>query len=150
MNSTSLKDILEVLKQRRTHCRELLDLSRRQNRVIDASDYTSLLSILGQKQRVLMRLDELKRRRPDLGEQWELLRNSGPETARRECEEVISEIEAILAELMQSEKDGADELNQRRETTRQQLETIAQGVHINETYRDNVAPFSHRFLDTNR
>jgi hypothetical protein len=150
MSLTTLNDILEVLKQRRAHCRELLDLSRRQNRVIDASDYTSLLSILGQKQRVLVRLDELKHRHPELGERWERLREAGPATVRRECGEIISEIEAILAELMQTEKDGADELSQRRETTRRQLESIAQGVHINETYRDNVAPFSHRFLDLNR
>jgi benzoyl-CoA reductase/2-hydroxyglutaryl-CoA dehydratase subunit BcrC/BadD/HgdB len=150
MSLTTLNDILEVLKQRRAHCRELLDLSRRQNRVIDASDYTSLLSILGQKQRVLVRLDELKHRHPELGERWESVREAGPATVRRECSEIISEIEAILAELMQTEKAGADELSQRRETTRRQLESIAQGVHINEIYRDNVAPFSHRFLDLNR
>jgi len=150
MSPTTLNDILEVLKQRRTHCRELLDLSRRQNRVIEASDYTSLLSILGQKQRILGRLDDLKRRHPELGPQWDVLRDAGPATVRRQCDELISEIEAILAELMQTEKDGADELGQRREATRRQLESIAQGVHINETYRDNVAPFSHRFLDINR
>ena len=150
MSLTTLNDILEVLKQRRTYCRELLDLSRRQNRVIEASDYTSLLSILGQKQRVLVQLDDLKHRHPELGDQWERLREGGPAPVRRDCTEIISEIEAILAELMQTEKDGADELGQRRETTRRQLQSIAQGVHINDTYRDNVAPFSHRFLDTNR
>jgi benzoyl-CoA reductase/2-hydroxyglutaryl-CoA dehydratase subunit BcrC/BadD/HgdB len=150
MTLTSLNDIFNVLKERRTHCRELLDLSRRQNRVIDANDYSTLLNILGHKQRLLGRLDELKRRHPELGQQWQILREAGPATLRRECDEVISEIEAILAELMQTEKDGADELSQRRDATRRQLESIAQGIHINETYRDNVAPYSHRFLDINR
>jgi benzoyl-CoA reductase/2-hydroxyglutaryl-CoA dehydratase subunit BcrC/BadD/HgdB len=150
MTLTSLNDILNVLKERRTHCRELLDLSRRQNRVIDANDYSTLLNILGHKQRLLGRLDELKRRHPELGQQWQILREAGPATLRRECDEVISEIEAILAELMQTEKDDADELSQRRDATRRQLESIAQGIHINETYRDNVAPYSHRFLDLNR
>jgi flagellar FlgN protein len=150
MSLTTLNEILDVLKRRRTHCRELLDLSRRQNRIIEANDYTSLLNILGQKQRILSRLDDLKRRHPELGDQWTALRDAGPLAVRRECDEVISEIEAILAELMQTEKDGADDLSQRRDATRRQLESIAQGVHINETYRDNVAPFSHRFLDLNR
>jgi hypothetical protein len=150
MTLTNLNEILKVLKERRTHCRELLDLSRRQSRIIEANDYTSLLNILGQKQRLLGRLDDLKRRHPELGRQWETLRDAGPEPIRRECDEVISEIEAILAELMQTEKDGADELSQRRDATRRQLESIAQGIHINETYRDNVAPYSHRFLDINR
>jgi hypothetical protein len=150
MSLMTLNDILEILKRRRTHCRELLDLSRRQNRIIEASDYTSLLNILGQKQRILGRLDALKRRHPDLRSQWETLRDAGPPAVRRECEEVIAAIEAILAELTQTEKDGAEELIQRREATRRQLESIAQGVHVNETYRDNIAPLSHRFLDTNR
>jgi hypothetical protein len=150
MTLATLNDILDVLKHRRTHCRELLDLSRRQNRVIDMSDYSSLLGILGQKQRILGRLDELKRRYPDLGRQWASLRETGQPDVRRDCEAIISETEAILAELVQTEKDGAEELSQRRDATRKQLESIAQGVHINETYRDNIAPFSHRFLDLNR
>ena len=69
MTLTNLNDILQVLKERRTHCRELLDLSRRQNRVIEANDYSTLLNILGHKQRLLGRLDELKRRHPELGQE---------------------------------------------------------------------------------
>jgi hypothetical protein len=124
-------------------------MSRRQNRVIDASDYSSLLVVLGQKQRVLGRLDEIKRRYPELGRQWATLRETGLPSLRRDCEQIISETEAILAELVQTEKDGAEQLCQRRDATRRQLESIAQGVHVNETYRDNIAPLSHRFLDIN-
>lgn len=150
MSLDTLEDILDILKHRQAHCRELLELSRRQNHVIDASDYSSLLGILGQKQRILGRLDELKRRYPGLGQQWTALRETGVPRIRQECEGIISETEAILAELVQTEKEGADQLCERRETTRRQLEAIAQGFHVNETYLDNVAPFSHRFLDTNR
>jgi hypothetical protein len=150
MSLSTLEDILEILKHRRAHCRDLLELSQRQNRVIDASDFSSLLVVLGQKQRLLGRLDEIKRRYPELGRQWSALRETGLPSVRRDCEAIISETEAILAELVQTEKDGAEHLQQRRDATRQQLETIAQGVHVNETYRDNVAPLSHRFLDVNR
>jgi hypothetical protein len=150
MSLSNLDDILDVLKHRRTHCQDLLNLSQRQNQVIDASDYSSLLGVLGQKQRILGRLDEINRRYPELGRQWAALRETGIAGVRRECEGVISETEAILAELVQTEKDGAEQLGQRRDATRRQLESIAQGVHVNETYRDNIAPFSHRFLDINR
>lgn len=150
MSLSNLDDILDVLKHRRTHCQDLLNLSQRQNRVIDASDYSSLLGVLGQKQRILGRLDEINRRYPELGRQWAALRETGIASVRRECEGVISESEAILAELVQTEKEGAEQLGQRRDATRRQLESIAQGVHVNETYRDNIAPFSHRFLDINR
>lgn len=150
MSLATLHDILQVLKQRRTHCRDLLVLSRRQNSMIDASDYSSLLGILGQKQRALARLDELKRQYPELSRQWKTLRETGPDGPRHECQAVISETEAILAELVETEKNGADELSQRRDATRKQLESIAIGVHVNETYLENIAPFSHRFLDLNR
>jgi anion-transporting ArsA/GET3 family ATPase len=150
MSLATLNDILDVLKHRRAHCRDLLDLSRRQNRVIDASDYSSLLGILGQKQRILGRLDELNRRYPELSRQWTALRETGQPNLRSECQEIISETEAILAELVETEKVGAEQLCQRRDTTRRQLESIAEGVHVNDTYLDNVAPFNHRFLDLNR
>jgi hypothetical protein len=149
MSLDTLDDILEILEHRRSHCRDLLEMSQRQNRVIDESDYSSLLVVLGQKQRVLGRLDEIKRRYPELGRQWAALRETGLPSRRRECEAIISETEAILAELVQTEKDGAEQLCQRRDATRQQLESIAQGVHVNEIYRDNIAPLSHRFLDIN-
>src|SRR5580698_3429718 len=131
MNLATLEDVLDVLKQRHAHCRQLLDLSRRQNRVIDASDYSSLLGILGQKQRVLARLDELKRRYPELGEQWTALRDQGRPEVRSQCEGIISEIEAMLAELVQTEKVGAEQLIRRRDTTQKQLESIAQGFQVN-------------------
>ncbi len=150
MSLATIDEILEVLKHRRTHCRALLDLSRRQSQVIEASDYSSLLGVLGQKQRILMRLDEINKQYPELGSRWTTLRESADPDLRRQCDDVISEIEAVLAELMMTEKEGAEELSQRRDATRLQLASIAQGVHVNETYRDNVAPFNHRFLDINR
>ena len=91
-----------------------------------------------------------RRDRSRSSRQWAALRETGLPTLRRDCEQIISETEAILAELVQTEKDGAEQLCQRRDATRRQLESIAQGVHVNETYRDNIAPLSHRFLDTNR
>ena len=78
--------------------------------MIDASDYSSLLGILGQKQRILGRLDEVKRRYPD----WA---TNGPPSAIRDAPSpqplrgLIAETEAILAELVQTEKDGATQLS---------------------------------------
>lgn len=150
MTVSSLEDILEILNRRRKHCRDLLNLSRQQNGVIHNSDYSQLMTILAQKQRVLGRLDEIKRRHPDLGRQWTALRESAPLTLRRDCESVIAETETILAELLQTEKNGADQLVERRDATRRQLESISQGVHVNEVYRDSVGCASHRFLDIDR
>ena len=148
MNLATLEDVLDVLKQRHAHCRQLLDLSRRQNRVIDASDYSSLLGILGQKQRILGRLDELKRRYPELSRQWTSLRDSGLPATRNDCESLIAETETILAELLDSEKQGTHQLSERREATRRQIEAVSQGVHVNQIYADSSPTLNHRFLNT--
>lgn len=150
MALSTLEDILEVLGRRREHCRDLLELSRNQNRVIDSSDYSQLMSILAQKQRILGRLDEIRRRYPDLLRQWTTLRDTGLPALRSRCDALITETESILAELLQTEKDGADQLCLRRDTTRRQLEGISQGVRVNEVYLDTLSPVNHRFLDIDR
>ncbi len=149
MSLSTLEEIREVLQQRRKHCRDLLELSRRQHQFIDASDYTQLMSTLAQKQRILGRLDEVKRRYPELSRQWTALRDSGVPALRTDCEALIAETEAILAQLVESEKQGTDRLSERREATRRQLEAVSQGVHVNQVYADTSPTLNHRFLNTN-
>jgi len=145
----TLQEIRDVLQHRRKHCRDLLELSRRQHQFIDAADYTQLMSTLAQKQRILGRLDEVKRRYPELSRQWTSLRDSGLPAIRNDCESLIAETEAILAELLESEKRGTLQLSERRETTRRQIEALSQGVHVNQVYADNSPTLNHRFLNTN-
>jgi hypothetical protein len=150
MPLSTLEEIRDVLQHRRKHFRELLELSRRQHQHIDAADYTQLMSTLALKQRILGRLDEAKRRYPELTRQWTALRESGLPGVRQECEALLAETETILAELMASEKEGTERLTERREETRRQLEAVSQGVHINQVYADTAPALNHRFLNTNR
>jgi hypothetical protein len=145
----TLEEIREVLQHRRKHCRDLLELSRRQHQFIDAGDYTQLMSTLAQKQRILGRLDEVKRRYPELSRQWASLRESGLPALRTDCESLIADTEAILAELLESEKQGTDHLAERRDATRRQLEAVSQGVYVNQVYADTTPTLNHRFLNTN-
>ena len=150
MPLSTLEEIRDVLQHRRKHCRDLLELSRRQHQFIDSGDYTQLMSTLALKQRFLGRLDEVKRRYPELSRQWVSLRESGLPGVRQDCESLIAETETILAELMASEKEGTDRLTERREATRRQLEAVSQGVHVNQVYADTTPILNHRFLNTNR
>src|SRR5580700_6975679 len=52
MSLSTLEEIRDVLQHRRKHCRDLLELSLRQHRIIDAADYTQLMSTLAQKQQI--------------------------------------------------------------------------------------------------
>lgn len=145
----TLEEIRDVLQHRRQHCRDLLELSQKQHQFIAAGDYTQLMSTLAQKQRILGRLDEVKRRYPELSRQWTSLRDAGLPAVRNDCESLIAETESILAELLESEKQGTEQLSQRRESTRRQLEAVSQGVQVNQTYADTTPTFNHRFLNTN-
>jgi hypothetical protein len=149
MPLSTLEEIRDVLQHRRKHCRDLLELSRRQNQFIDASDYSQLMSTLAQKQRILGRLDEVKRRYPELSRQWTSLRDAGLPALRTDCESLIAETEAILAELLESEKLGTNQLTERREATRRQLAAVSHGVHVNQIYADTSPTLNHRFLNTN-
>src|SRR5580693_5370446 len=64
MPLSTLEEIRDVLQHRRKHCRDLLELSRRQIQFIESNDFTQLMATLAQKQRILGRLDEVKRRYP--------------------------------------------------------------------------------------
>ena len=150
MPLSTLEEIRDVLQHRRKHCRDLLELSRRQIQFIETNDFTQLMATLAQKQRILGRLDEVKRRYPELSRQWVALRDSGMPAVRNDCESLIADTESILAELLESEKEGTTQLTERRDATRRQLEAVSQGVHVNQGYADTTPVLNHRFLNTNR
>jgi hypothetical protein len=140
-------NMLTVLNARRQHCRSLLDLSRRQRSLIDASDYSQLLSILGQKQRLLGRLDELNKEHPDLKSRWKQIRDAGDPDWRDDCEHVLAETESILAELIEEEEQSTDYLTRKRDATQKELHAVTEGSRVHDAYRDSLAPATHRHLD---
>jgi len=147
MPTLDTAEILNILQMRRQHCRNLLDLSRRQRGLIDASDYSHLLTVLGQKQRLLGRLDELNTQHPDFRGQWATLRTLGDPEWRDDCEHVLAETEAILADLLAEEQESTEFLTQRRDDTQKQLQAVSQGARVHEAYRECLAPATHRHLD---
>lgn len=150
MSTLDASNILPVLQARRQHCRNLLELSRRQRNLIDASDYSQLLSILGQKQRLLGRLDELNKEHPDLKSQWKLIRTTADAEWRDDCEHVLAETESILAELIEEESQSTEHLSRKRDATQRELQSVSQGARVHDAYRDSLAPSTHRHLDLDR
>lgn len=146
----SATEILRLFETRREHCRNLLELSRRQIELIDGDDYTQLLSVLGRKQRILGALDELKMQHPQLMQRWQAQRTTADATMRDDCEHVLAETETILAELIKEEDDSTRRLTQRRNATQQKLQTISKGTQTHQAYRDSLAPVTHRYLDVDQ
>lgn len=146
----SSPDFRSLFRDRRDLCRALLELSRRQERLIERDEYGELLAVLSGKQRLLGRLDEMKRRHPDLIPRWRAGRDRLLPAERAECEDLLAEAEALFAELIEEEGQSAEHLARRRDAARGQLEAIANGSRTHHAYRDTLAPSTHRLLDVNR
>jgi len=147
MPSSSTIDFPRIFKTRRAYCRSLLDLSREQFELVENSEYARLLELLGRKQRLLGRLDELHQTEQDLWGQWKEARNGLEPSVRHQCEQLLRESENLLAEVLIQEKAGTDALSERRNGTQRQLLAISRGTKVSEAYRDNLAPATNRHLD---
>jgi len=150
MSDANIANILQIMQTRRQHCRRLLRLSQQQRELIDTDNYTQLLAVLGNKQRILVRLDELKSRHPHFGRDWLTQRDSLDSSIRTEGETILSEIEAILSELLELEKESTRVISLRRDDTKRQLEILSQGTQTHEAYRDALAPVTSKYLDIDR
>jgi len=150
MATLCVSELLTVLETRRDHFRKLLELSRQQIELIAADNYTQLLETLGNKQRSLGHLDELTKQFPNLKQQCQLLRGTGDAVFRDDCEHVLAETEAILAELLKEERESTHRLTERRDNTKQQLHALSQGTEVHTAYRDTSPQTTHRFLDVDQ
>ncbi len=140
-------DFLTIFTTRLEYCRSLLDLSRRQMETISDDDYSALLELLGQKQRILDRLDALNHLHPRLWPDWHQHRDSFEGELRDACEDVLKTSEQVLAELVTAENDSSAVMTERRDATRQQLHEISEGTQAHKAYNENLVPATHRHLD---
>lgn len=147
MNGSPTFDFLRIFAAHRECCGRLLELSRNQDRLIIEDDYTQLLVVLGKKQKVLNQMEEFGKHRTRIGELWKLQRDTLDAQTRRQCEQLLSETETDLAELVRQEHHSSRRIEQRREATQRDLQNLDQGERVNEAYRDCLAPATHRRLD---
>ncbi|QDT27452.1 hypothetical protein Enr10x_27690 [Gimesia panareensis] len=150
MTATQLIDYPKLFAVRLEYSRALLKLSLQQQDLIQQDDYTSLLDVLGQKQRLLGQLDQYTRQLPQLWEKWKTDRDRLPAEQRETCEAILQESEAILSELLQNEDTSTQSMIHRRDQTRQQLQSLNQGGKVSEAYRDSLAPVTHRHLNVDQ
>ena len=127
-------DFSYIFRVRRDYCRALLELSRGQDTLIETDDYTQLLVILGQKQGILGRMEELNRGQPRLWETWRAQRGQLDAGTRALCETLLEETQTVLAELHQQEHLSTERLASRRNETRLELATIAHGARAHDAY----------------
>jgi hypothetical protein len=150
MSSFNASEFLSALEFRRDLCSDLLDLSGQQAALIETNNYTQLLLVLGQKQRILGQLDELKQRFPGIQQRWPTLRETIDPSLRNDCERLLAETETLLADLLNEEQESTEFLTKRRNDTQRRLQAVAEGPRIHSAYRDSLAPATNRILDVDQ
>lgn len=141
-------ELFDVLQRRREYCRAMLELSRRQSELIDSGNFTELLQLIAQKQRVLEYLAESGRMFGGILDYWKSVRDRLETSLRTKCQAAIDESESLLAESMTLEKQGTALLSQRRDETQGRLKEIGD-VSSSMPANGSGAP-RPRFLDVSR
>ena len=147
MTALDVSEYLDLFTARRDCCRELLELSRKQQPLIEQDDYRRLLEVLGRKQRLLGSLDDIHKKHPDLKDSWKSRKPAIDPALRDDCDHLLAETEAILAEILEEERNSTNFLTDRRDRTQRQLEKISSGGRVHDAYRTSLAPATHRHLD---
>ncbi|QDT98327.1 hypothetical protein V144x_38130 [Gimesia aquarii] len=140
-------DYPKLFSVRLEYSKRLLKLSFEQQNLIDQDDYSGLLDVLGQKQRLFGQLDQYTRQLPKLWEKWRSERDLLSADQREVCEQILRESEEVLAKLLKNEDTSTQCMVDRRDRTNHQIQSLNQGERVGEAYRDSLAPVTHRHLN---
>jgi hypothetical protein len=140
-------DYLRLFKVRQATFAELLRLSESQWDLIVDDNYEGLLDVLGAKQRLLGRMEELTTAYPAIVDRWRSARDALGAPLRQECEQILDATERVLARLSEREQHCGAELERRRDHTRTELRRVTGGMEAAGAYHDSTAPSTSRLLD---
>ena len=134
--TTNATDRLAKLIGMKHHVLEQLrDLGQRQSNMINHGDTGSLLKLLAGKQQLISALQDLERElRPYYAEDPDSRCWRSPQD-RVACAQRAAECNALLEEIVQLEKTGAEIMTARRNEVAQQLQQVHAAVHIRSAYQ---------------
>jgi len=135
-NMLTLKELRQLLQHRHEYSRVLLTLADAQSELIDQGEYSGLIELLVQKQTVLDAFHQSSQLSPSLREQWHAVRDQLEAGPRQECERWIAETEANLERLIASEQTSTEQMQVKRDQTRDQLQLVSAGLAAQDAYTD--------------
>lgn len=114
---------------------QLRAIGIRQTGLVASGDITELLKLLASKQQLITRLQNLER---DLKPHYatdpeQRAWRSAGERAR--CANQANECNALLEEIVQMEKRGAEKMNDRKNEVAQQLQQVHAAAHVRNAYQ---------------
>lgn len=143
MSDDATVTTVRVFRQRREYTRVLLEMSLQQESLITRDAYTELLELLANKQQILMELEKLSAQNSQLWHNWKTVRENLADDVRLECESLLEATESDMAELVDCEHRGTEELHTRRDALQAKLSTISNGSVAHHAYHVDDSP-THR------
>ena len=113
--------LAQLIAHKHECLRALKHLGNRQRELVEGDDLTQLFKLLGTKQQLLVLLQDLERKLEPYRDEHPEHRVWESDEARAACAALAEECPALLAEVVQQEKESEQRLKERRDITQAQL-----------------------------
>ena len=129
------EQLAELIRQKHQVLVQLREIGRRQTDLVNGGEITSLLKLLAGKQHLIVALQKLESElKPYYGQNPDARTWPSP-ADRTQCAILASECNAILEEIVTLEKQGAEQMNARKNEVAEQLQQVHAAAHVRNAYQ---------------
>ena len=131
----STEQLAALIAQKHEVLVQLRAVGVRQTGLVAGGEHAALLKLLAAKQHLITRLQELERELKPFyaGDPDKRVWRSPDDRAR--CAKQANDCNALLEEIVQLEKLGADKMNERKNEVAQQLQQVHAATHVRNAYQ---------------
>lgn len=137
MTATAQRDarrLTELLAQQRDVYQRLRELAMSQSKAIEDDQPESLLRILADRQRLINELTRVNELLEPFRSRWDQLREALEPTQRLEVSELVDQVQQLLGQILDCDKQDSDLLRERTAQTRDQAARAGAGARMNQAY----------------
>jgi hypothetical protein len=129
--------LAELIERKHHVLLQLRDFGRRQADLVTSGDIAALLALLGTKQQLITGLQDLEQQlAPYYAEDPDRRVWQSPQ-ARAKCAQQAARCNALLEEIVELEKLGAEKMTVRRNEVAEQLQQVHAATHVRSAYEAN-------------
>jgi hypothetical protein len=134
--------LLRSLEEQLAIYQDVRRFSERQKQLIAAKDEAALLGLLGEKQRLIERVQALAAKSSALRIQWDSARAETPAALRTKIEQAAESLRQILAAIVALEDEGKDAILGARESAGEAITKLQKGKAMHKAYGGPKRPGS--------
>lgn len=129
------EQLAELIRKKHEVLLQLRDLGHRQTDLVKSGEIAALLKLLAGKQQLIANLQQLERTlKPYYGQNPDARVWSSPAN-RAQCAQLVAECNAMLEEIVNLEKQGAEQMTARKNEVAEQLQQVHAAAHVRNAYQ---------------